>query len=139
MKDHDLKRDQLAVCLMVMDEWGEGEDPNLHVPFFANFLAKQRDTEHSGDCRKEPWSCSRCICDEYLKKADHLLSTFPVLAQSEVYDKVKGHAVTQFDEPLGFRTNDVPDPYKEGPQSDEPCHGPQDTYCPSCGLGGGLR
>jgi hypothetical protein len=62
---------------MVMDEWGEGEDPNLHVPFFANFLAKQRDTEHSGDCRKEPWSCSRCICDEYLKKADELLSAFP--------------------------------------------------------------
>jgi hypothetical protein len=21
------------------------------------------------------------------------------------------------------------------PEGDDPCHGPQDTYCPSCGLG----
>jgi HAMP domain-containing protein len=33
---------------------------------------------------------------------------------TEVYDKIKGHAVTNEDRPLGFRTNDVPDPYAEG-------------------------
>jgi hypothetical protein len=32
------------------------------------------------------------------------------------------------DRPLGFRTNDVPDPYAEGPQSDVEPGGPAELY-----------
>jgi hypothetical protein len=40
------------------------------------------------------------------------------------------------DRPLGFRTNDVPDPYAEGPQSDMEPGGPAD-YIPIGGAGNG--
>jgi hypothetical protein len=60
------------------------------------------------------------VCVETSAQVD-MFEVGPLHFADALAKAINGHvklALAQSDEPLGFRTSDVPDPYKEGPQSD---------------------
>jgi hypothetical protein len=78
-------------------------------------------------------------CERWLQH--EVQATFQEENGYDLWEAVKAalaqsNAEPDEDRPLGFRTNDVPNPYAEGPQSDMESGGPAD-YIPIGGAGNG--
>lgn len=55
---------EIAVRLMALDE---GKNVDAWVKKWDDpTFAEWGKSDHSGDCRKEPWTCLRCLYDEYM-------------------------------------------------------------------------
>lgn len=70
-------RDEVAMVLLTT--LGDLDD--------ASARAHLQATEHSGDCTKDAWTCTRCYADEYREAADAVLAKLRISHQGPVNHK----------------------------------------------------
>lgn len=56
-------RDIAIVLLAVTDS--DKQHPTADFKWASAYMDANENGAHSGDCTKCPWSCMRCICDDY--------------------------------------------------------------------------
>lgn len=63
-------RDEIAAQLLDRDEGG-GE---AHITWARTLVLNSKEDIHDGDCTDKPQACNRCIIDQVLADADHLIA-----------------------------------------------------------------
>jgi hypothetical protein len=66
----DMREKVAAVVCAWQNDMTNGEWPAEHVAGILGYIS----SNHSGDCRKEPWSCMRCQAEEIYRQTDRILS-----------------------------------------------------------------
>jgi hypothetical protein len=59
----------LAAYLFAMTEEFKSKTPLQHIEYFVDYYIEFKDSVHSGDCTKQPWSCEACFVQTYLDLA----------------------------------------------------------------------
>lgn len=64
-----ISQEELAAILMRITEY----DPlQWEGNFTAKYITACLEAEHSGDCKKQPWTCEACLAVEYMAKAAYV-------------------------------------------------------------------
>lgn len=71
MKPNDLVEEFAAIWY--------AHDAGVSLEQARKSVAEDRDAEHGGDCRKEPWTCMRCTVDEAFKAGREMLDAINAL------------------------------------------------------------
>jgi hypothetical protein len=58
----------IAVRILALEECGSDESPTDALAHFDKQFDQWGTDEHSGDCKKQPWTCCRCVHDETMKR-----------------------------------------------------------------------
>lgn len=65
---------EIAIRILAIEE---GEiDPTQDLQMFNERFDVWGATEHSGDCRKQPWTCVRCVHDDVMKRVPGVRALF---------------------------------------------------------------
>ena len=84
MSDTNTLRDAVAAELLVISV---GDDWELWAKYWTpERVAEMSLAEHDGDCTKQPYTCARCLSEQYLKAADHFMERFSTLRKGPSHD-----------------------------------------------------
>jgi hypothetical protein len=62
---------ELAIHLLAAVDCGPGDV--LDLAWARKYYGEKKDGTHDGDCTHCPYTCMRCVCDEYAAKAKLLM------------------------------------------------------------------
>ncbi len=62
-----IENDKLLALLMTISEVSAGEFQTAYV-HYLEWIPVWRERVHAGDCTKQPFTCGRCIYEEYAKE-----------------------------------------------------------------------
>lgn len=66
-------REKVAALLIAQDETVKHPTPDTLREWGLSIM-QCREDPHDGDCTKMPYTCNRCVADEYLARADEVIA-----------------------------------------------------------------
>jgi hypothetical protein len=68
---------ELAIKILAFEDTFDNEEFEHAYAHYEEKFDGWLQEEHSGDCKKQPWTCCRCVAESALKRAVLFKKVFP--------------------------------------------------------------